>query len=146
MQQPDGPAHQPAVPKPSPPRPGQPTTDADTPDGLIPREATRTPLDQDSPARMVLPNRQSVFVTLHDVSHSGCCVMRKGSLPVQHGDKVTIEFWRINIETKVSIKATVIWVRLFDGRTRAGLRFVDTSVKTQRAVQDYLKRSMVRII
>jgi hypothetical protein len=92
---------------------------------------------------MVMPNRQSVFVTLHDVSRAGCCVMRKGTLPVQPDDQVTIEFWRDSIDSKESLKATVRWVRLFDGKTRAGLRFLDTSVKTHRAIQTYLKRSMI---
>lgn len=90
---------------------------------------------------MVLPNRQSVFVTLSDISRGGCCVVRKGTLAIQPEDRVCIEMWRDDIQTKVSLSASVRWVRQHEGRTTAGLRFLDTSVKTQRMIDQYLQRS-----
>jgi len=90
---------------------------------------------------MVLPNQQSVFVTLHDISRGGCCVVRKGALAVNPDDRVCIEMWREDIQTKSSLSATVRWVKHHDGKTKAGLRFLDTSVKTQRLIDQYLQRS-----
>lgn len=107
----------------------------------LPRNTHRKDLPQESPGRMVLPNEQSVFVTLEDISRGGCCVVRKGTLSLKPDDRVRIEMWREDIQTKTSLSASVRWVRHHDGRTKAGLRFVDTSVKTQRLIDQYLQRS-----
>ncbi len=90
---------------------------------------------------MVLANQQSVFVTLSDISRGGCCVVRKGELALQPEDRVRIEIWREDIQTKTSLSASVRWVRQLEGKTRAGLRFLDNSVKTQRLIDQYLQRS-----
>jgi len=106
-----------------------------------PRNTKRNELPDGSPGRMELPNQPSVFVTLHDISRGGCCVVRKGLLNLQPGEKVRIEMWREDIQTKASLPATVRWVKHLDGRTRAGLRFVDTSTRTHRLIDQYLQRS-----
>lgn len=110
-------------------------------DGEQPRNTNRRDLPVESPGRMVLPNQQSVFVTLHDISRGGCCVMRKGTLALAADDRVCIEMWREDIQTKSSLSATVRWVKHEDGKTRAGLRFLDTSVRTHRLIDQYLQRS-----
>lgn len=92
---------------------------------------------------MVLASNQSLYVTLHDISRGGCCVVRKGALDLQLDEKVCIEIWREDIQNKVSLQATVRWVRHHEGKTRAGLRFVDTSIKTQRTIDQYLQRSFM---
>lgn len=107
----------------------------------LPRNTNRKDLPVESPGRMVLPNKQSVFVTLHDISRGGCCVVRKGTLSLNPEDRVCIEMWREDIQTKASLAATVRWVRQHDGKTKAGLRFVDSSVKTHRLIDQYLQRS-----
>jgi c-di-GMP-binding flagellar brake protein YcgR len=107
----------------------------------LPRNTNRKDLPVESPGRMVLPSNQSVFVTLHDISRGGCCVVRKGNFALKPDERVCIEMWREDIQTKVSLPATVRWVRYHDGKTRAGLRFVDTSVKTHRLIDEYLQRS-----
>jgi len=143
MQQPQGTPSQPgpeggAVPT------GQ--ASAHTPSGMaepaeLPRNTNRKPLPVESPGRMVLPSKLSVFVTLHDISRGGCCVVRKGELALKPDDRVCIEMWREDIQTKASLPATVRWVRHHEGKTRAGLRFVDNSVKTHRIIDQYLQRS-----
>ncbi|MFM7312227.1 MAG: PilZ domain-containing protein [Cyanobium sp.] len=107
----------------------------------LPRGSTRTTLSFDSPGRLILPEQQTVFVTLHDISRSGCCVSRKGLLEAHPGDRVTIEMWREKIETKESFKAVICWVRHHERSTRVGLRFLDTSARTLRAVDAYLRSS-----
>lgn len=107
----------------------------------LPRNTNRKGLPVESPGRMVLPNKLSVFVTLHDISRGGCCVVRKGELALQPNDRVCIEMWREDIQTKASLSASVRWVRHHDGKTKAGLRFLDTSVKTHRLIDQYLQRS-----
>jgi c-di-GMP-binding flagellar brake protein YcgR len=107
----------------------------------LPRNTQRKGLPTESPGRMVLPNQQSVFVTLNDISRGGCCVVRKGELALKPEERVRIEMWREDIQTKTSLPATVRWVRHEHGKTKAGLRFVDTSVKTQRQIDQYLQRS-----
>lgn len=108
-----------------------------------PRSAERNHLPDESPGRMVLPSHRSVFVLLKDVSRTGCCVVRKGSLALNPDDRVRIEMWREDIQTKASFAATVRWVKEDEeeGLTRAGLRFIDTSVKTQRLIDLYVARS-----
>lgn len=106
-----------------------------------PRNTRRNGLPIGSPGRMVLPSQQSVFVTLHDISRGGCCVVRTGALAVKPGERVRIEMWREDIQTKASLSASVRWVKQLDGRTRAGLRFVDSSVRTHRLIDQYLQRS-----
>lgn len=131
--------------QPSPPQPTGPAspdaTDGSDDPTALPRNTNRKDLPVESPGRMVLPNQQSVFVNLRDISRGGCCVVRKGTMTLQAGDRVRIEMWRQDIETKASLPAIVRWVRHHDGKTRAGLRFVDTSVKTQRLIEEYLQRS-----
>lgn len=107
----------------------------------LPRNTSRRDLPVESPGRMVLSTRQSVFVTLHDISRGGCCVVRKGPLPLKTGERVSIEMWREDIQTKVSLEASVRWVRHHDGTTKAGLRFLDNSAKTHRLIDQYLHRS-----
>jgi c-di-GMP-binding flagellar brake protein YcgR len=107
----------------------------------LPRNTNRKDLPVESPGRMVLASKQSVFVTLHDISRGGCCVVRKGHFALQPEERVCIEMWREDIQTKISLSASVRWVRYHDGKTRAGLRFVDTSVKTHRLIDEYLQRS-----
>lgn len=111
-------------------------------DGRTPRQARRSGLPLESPGRLVLANRQTVFVTLRDISRAGCCVVRKGSLQLQEGETVRIEIWRDDIQTKASLPATVRWVRLLEGTTRAGLRFLDSSTRTVRTINQYLNRSL----
>ena len=108
----------------------------------LPRNTNRKDLPVESPGRMVLPSKQSVFVTLHDISRGGCCVVRKGALDLHPEDRVCIEMWREDIQTKASLPASVRWVRHHDGKTKAGLRFLDTSVKTHRMIDEYLRRSL----
>lgn len=105
------------------------------------RNSNRRGLPDESPGRMVLPDRHSVYVTLQDISSGGCCVVRKGELALKAEDRVCIEIWRENIETKASLPAIVRWVSHQDETTRAGLHFVDSSVKTQRTIDHYLQRS-----
>ena len=107
----------------------------------LPRTTVRRDLPDESPGRMVLPSQQSVYVTLSDISRGGCCIVRKGSLDLHPDDKVRIEIWREDIQSKASLPATVRWVRHLEGRTKAGLRFVDNSIKTHRVIDQYLQRS-----
>ena len=116
------------------------------PSGIVepesqPRNTNRKDLPVESPGRMVLASKQSVFVTLHDISRGGCCVVRKGHFALQPEERVSIEMWREDIQTKISLPASVRWVRYHDGNTKAGLRFVDTSVRTHRLIDEYLQRS-----
>jgi len=106
-----------------------------------PRRNTRRALPVESPGRLVLANGQSLYVTLHDISRGGCCVVRKGQLALQPEERVQIEIWREAIQTKATLAASVRWVRHQDGRSRAGLRFLDTSIRTYRTIDQYLQRS-----
>lgn len=125
---------------------GQDTTTAalDTAETAeLPRNTKRNDLPNESPGRMVLANQQSVYVTLSDISRGGCCVVRKGALAMKTDDRVRIEIWREDIQTKVSLSSSVRWVRHQDGRTKAGLRFLDNSVRTHRLIDEYLQRSFI---
>lgn len=94
-----------------------------------------------TPARMTLPDKQSIYVTLHDISEGGCCVIRTGQLPLKPADQVRIEVWHDDIQLKVSFAASVRWVTSLAMSSKAGLRFVDSSVKTRRYIKQYLNHS-----
>ncbi len=90
-----------------------------------------------------MPDKQSIYVTLHDISEGGCCVIRTGNLPLKPTDQVRIEVWNDDIQLKVSFAASVRWVTALAMSTKAGLRFVDSSVKTHRYIKHYLTHSVV---
>jgi len=69
-------------------------------------------------------------------------VVRKGSLPLEVDEQVRIEIWREDIHTKASLPAIVRWVREQEGKTRAGLRFLDSSNRTRRTIDHYLSLSL----
>ncbi|MCX5966851.1 MAG: hypothetical protein NTV57_04220, partial [Cyanobacteria bacterium] len=52
---------------------------------------------------MTMPDKQSIYVTLHDISEGGCCVIRTGNLPLKPTDQVRIEVWNDDIQLKVSL-------------------------------------------
>lgn len=111
--------------------------------GHVRRIARRSFLPEQSPGRLVLPDRTSVFVTLRDISRSGCCLLRRGELALKTGDEVRIEIWREDIQTKASLTATVRWCHQDSaGSTRVGLHFCDPSLKTHRLIESYLERSL----
>ena len=95
-----------------------------------------------TPARMTLPDKQSIFVTLNDISKGGCCIVRTGTLPLKPSDLVRIEVWNDDIQLKVSFPATVRWVKTLTMSSKAGLRFVDSSIKTHRYIEEYLTRTL----
>jgi c-di-GMP-binding flagellar brake protein YcgR len=107
----------------------------------LPRSSERSRMPSGTPARMTLPDKQSIFVTLHDISKGGCCVVRSGQLPLQEMDRVRIEVWNDDIQLKVSFPATVRWVTSLTMSSKAGLRFVDSSIKTHRYIEEYINRS-----
>lgn len=47
---------------------------------------------------MTLPDKQSIYVTLHNISEGGCCVIRTGQLPLKPADQVRIEVWHDDIQ------------------------------------------------
>ena len=109
---------------------------------LHPRSSDRSRMPSGTPARMTLPDKQSIFVTLHDISKGGCCVVRTGSLPLKPTDLVRIEVWNDDIQLKVSFPATVRWVTPMAMSCKAGLRFIDSSIKTHHYIEEYLTRSV----
>ncbi len=108
-----------------------------------PRGSERSRMSSGTPARMTMPDKQSIYVTLHDISEGGCCVIRTGNLPLKPSDQVRIEVWNDDIQLKVSFAASVRWVTALAMSTKAGLRFVDSSVKTHRYIKHYLTHSVV---
>ena len=122
---------------------GQANSEPTANDGAqLPRSSDRSRMPSGTPARMTLPDKQSIFVTLNDISKGGCCVVRSGSLPLKPADLVRIEVWNDDIQLKVSFPATVRWVKPLTMSCKAGLRFVDSSIKTHRYIEQYLNRTV----
>jgi len=122
---------------------GQANSEPTANDGTqLPRSSDRSRMPSGTPARMTLPDKQSIFVTLNDISKGGCCVVRSGSLPLKPADLVRIEVWNDDIQLKVSFPATVRWVKPLTMSCKAGLRFVDSSIKTHRYIEQYLNRTV----
>ena len=111
---------------------------ADGIDGRAARRHGRHRLGGAPPARIALANRQPVFVTLNDISHGGCCIVRKGRLEVSNGDTVIVDIWTQDIETKLSIHARVCWCSHQEASSRAGLRFIETNHRLLRQIEAYV--------
>lgn len=103
------------------------------------RRHTRHRLGVEPPARISLANRQPVFVTLSDISHGGCCIVRKGRLELSNGDAVLLDLWTDDIETKLSIHARVCWCSHQEATSRAGLRFVEANHRLLRQIEAYVQ-------
>jgi hypothetical protein len=79
---------------------GQANSEPTANDGTqLPRSSDRSRMPSGTPARMTLPDKQSIFVTLNDISKGGCCVVRSGSLPLKPADLVRIEVWNDDIQS-----------------------------------------------
>lgn len=106
------------------------------------RQYPRRLMPADTPARVTLPGRRNLFVNLIDISKGGCCILRKGDLNIKPGDAVQVAIWRGNIDTKITLSAKVCWVSSLDSTARAGLRFLDTSHRLHRQIDDYTERQV----
>lgn len=55
---------------------------------------------------------------------------------------VRIEIWHDDMQLKISFPASVRWSKNLSMSSKAGLRFIDTSTKNQRYIQQYLSRTL----
>lgn len=99
-------------------------------------------MPSDTPARVTLPGRRNLFVNLTDIGKGGCCIVRRGDLNIKPGDSVQVAIWRGSIDTKITLSAKVCWVANTDATAKAGLRFLDTSHRLHRQIEDYTERQV----
>ncbi|MBW4530257.1 MAG: PilZ domain-containing protein [Aphanothece saxicola GSE-SYN-MK-01-06B] len=84
---------------------------------------------------LTLTNKHAVFVNLRDVSESGACVVRQGSLDIQEDDIVVFEVLDYDAASKISLRCKACWVRDTGFNTYVGLSFLKSTLS-----QDTLTR------
>ena len=77
---------------------------------------------------MILPSKQSLFVTLRDISKTGACVVRQGALEVDEDDSIIFEARNYDSGSTISIASNVRWVRKTGFNTYVGLSFIGTTL------------------
>ncbi|MDM7954664.1 MAG: PilZ domain-containing protein [Cyanobium sp. CZS 25K] len=77
---------------------------------------------------VTLPNKQSLFVNLRDISKTGACVVRQGTLNVKEDDTIIFEARNYDSGSTISIDSRVCWVRKTGFNTYLGLSFISTTL------------------
>jgi hypothetical protein len=78
---------------------------------------------------VILPSKQSLFVTLRDISRTGACVVRQGKLEVKEDDSVIFEARNYESGATIKIPSKVCWTRETGFNTYAGLSFINTTLQ-----------------
>ena len=77
---------------------------------------------------VILPSKQSLFVTLRDISKTGACVVRQGTLEVEEDESIIFEARNYDSGAAISIASSVRWVRKTGLNTYVGLSFISTTL------------------
>lgn len=80
---------------------------------------------------LTLTTKQSVFVNLRDVSESGACVVRQGSLDIEEDDNVVILILEYDAASRISLRCKVRWIRDTGFNTYVGLSFVNATLSQE---------------
>lgn len=105
------------------------------------RQALRHRLAPGIPASIHLPSGGSGFVTLGDISRSGACVIRHGSLEVVANDEVFLNVSDY-ISQNVYLSACVKWVNTWKDKTRVGLAFTEGSLLPGTLLDQYFDSAL----
>ncbi|MEA5442323.1 PilZ domain-containing protein [Cyanobium gracile] len=92
------------------------------------RGATRHHVPLGISVSVTLPTKQSLFVNLRDISKTGACVVRQGTLDIKEDDTIIFEARNYDSGSTISIRSKVIWVRDTGFNTYLGLSFISTTL------------------
>ena len=75
-----------------------------------------------------------------DISRTGACIARQGSLVAKVDDEVSLEMSDSRLLQNVSLPALVKWVNIWSGKTLVGLLFAEGPVLPGTLLDQYLDR------
>ncbi len=127
---------------------GQPAAEqpaAEQPAGEEPQEL-RTSLRHALPggvsASIRLSTGRTVYVTVGDVSRTGACVVRRGSLEVTADEEVLLDISDYEKHQSVSLPARVQWVNSRSYNTLVGLAFSDGPLLPGTMLDQYFDQTL----
>ncbi|MEA5410512.1 PilZ domain-containing protein [Synechococcus sp. BA-120 BA3] len=93
-------------------------------------------------ARIRLSTGRTVYVTVGDVSRTGACVVRRGSLEVTTDEEVLLDISDYEQHQSVSLPARVQWVNTRSYNTLVGLAFSDGPLLPGTMLDQYLDQTL----
>lgn len=107
------------------------------------RTALRHALPPGVSASIRLSTGRTVYVTVGDVSRTGACVVRRGSLEVTVDEEVLLDISDYEKHQSVSLPARVQWVNIRSYNTLVGLEFRDGPLLPGTMLDQYLDQVLV---
>lgn len=107
------------------------------------RSSLRQVLPQGVPASIHLPSGQTGFVTLVDISRTGACIARQGSLEVKTDDEISLDVNDSKLLQNVALPAIVKWINNWCDKTHIGLFFAEGPLLPGTLLDQYLDRALL---
>jgi hypothetical protein len=116
-------------------------------DGEANLEELRTSLRHVLPpgvsASIRLASGRTVYVTVGDISRTGACVVRRGSLEVFTNEEVLLDVSDYEQHQNVSLSARVQWVNARSYNTLVGLVFTEGPLLPGTMLDQYLDKPLM---
>jgi hypothetical protein len=106
------------------------------------RSSLRHVLPPGVSASIRLPSGRTVYVTVGDISRTGACVIRRGTLDVVANEKVLLDVSDYERQQSVSLPASVQWVNSHSHNTLVGLVFSKGPLLPGTMLDQYLDRTL----
>jgi 23S rRNA G2069 N7-methylase RlmK/C1962 C5-methylase RlmI len=107
------------------------------------RNALRHVLPAGVSASIRLSSGRTVYVTVGDISRTGACVVRRGSLEVVANEDVLLDISDYENHQSVSLPARVQWVNSRSYNTLVGLVFAEGPLLPGTMLDQYLDRTLM---
>jgi len=107
------------------------------------RHSLRHAVPQGVPASIQLPSGRTDFVSLSDISRTGACVVRRGSLELTANDEVFLNLSDYKLFQNVYLPACVKWVNTLKHKTLVGLAFKEGPLLPGSILDLYLDRALM---
>ncbi len=106
------------------------------------RTALRHVLPQGVSASLRLSSGRTVYVTVADISRTGACVIRRGSLELQANEELLLDISDYEQNQKFSLPARVQWVSTRSYNTLVGLVFSQGPLLPGTMLDQYLDQTL----
>lgn len=107
------------------------------------RTALRHVLPPGVSASIRLSTGRTVYVTVGDISRTGACVIRRGSLEVEANEEVLLDISDYEQHQNISLPARVQWVNTRSYNTLVGLLFSEGPVLPGTMLDQYLDKTLM---
>ncbi len=107
------------------------------------RTALRHVLPPGVSASIRLGSGRTVYVTVGDISRTGACVVRRGSLEVLANEEVLLDVSDYEQHQSVSLPARVQWVNTRSYNTLVGLVFTEGPLLPGTMLDQYLDKTLM---